>query len=331
MASAAPPSPILLLEHVNLNVQEWTPENEKFYFGALGCARDTRAEGIASNIQKTGGSMRGLVWANIGLQQFHMPIGEPEESTQRIRGTIALAFPDLDAVRGRLRENGFAFEEDPDGGGQGARHGPALALQTPTGQALRLHGCDNGSAGPFAPPGAADAGLLTLPGGHSLGVGMPYMELLCAPGAAAGISRFYAQTLGVPALLEAGRCTVPIGNQAIFFREVEREEDLPAYDGHHIAIYIGKPETGDVAASFTEMYKRCQAAGLVYNNPRFPNFVYDTLEDALRLGEFRVLDLVDPETGRVAYRLEHEIRSLDHPGFSCKALIRRSGEEDERR
>jgi len=32
-----------------------------------------------------------------------------------------------------------------------------------------------------------------------------------------------------------------------------------------------------------------------------------------------VLDLVDPESGAAAYRLEHEIRSLDHPGFSCKA------------
>ena len=27
------------------------------------------------------------------------------------------------------------------------------------------------------------------------------------------------------------------------------------------------------------LLERCQAAGLIYNNPRFPNFIYDTLED----------------------------------------------------
>ena len=177
-------------------------------------------------------------------------------------------------VRRRLRENRFAFEEDPNSGGrwEDERFGPALAVQTPTGQALRLHG----SPGPFAPPGAAEAGLLTLPGGPSLGAGMPYMELLCAPGTAAGIGRFYQQTLGVPTWLEAAdttRCFVPIGNQALIFREVEREEDLPAYDGHHIAIYIGNPETGDVAESFTEMYKRC--SGPFWMHPYLNNYGFD--------------------------------------------------------
>ena len=37
--------------------------------------------------------------------------------------------------------------------------------------------------------------------------------------------------------------------------------------------------------------------------------------------EFRFMKIVDLETGEQIYELEHEIRSLDHPGFSCRVWL----------
>lgn len=195
-----------------------------------------------------------------------------------------------------------------------------MRLKTPTGVDLRAHA----STEPFGPLEAIAAGT-ELPGGSTVGIGLPYVELFCASGAAAAICRFYRQVLGVLAEETDGMCTVPFGRQLLLFREVAGE--LPAYDGHHVAVYVGNIATGDNRDSFAKMYQRCRTEGLVYNNPRFPQLTYDTLEDALRLGEFRILDLVDPETGETAYTLEHEIRSLEHPGFSGRALLKRPSDE----
>ena len=75
---------------------------------------------------------------------------------------------------------------------------------------------------------------------------------------------------------------------------------------------------GAVRAYPSRYIARSTHAGLVWNNPRFPHLTYDRLEDALRHNEFRILDIVDPESGERLYTLEHEVRSLLHPGFSCR-------------
>ena len=36
---------------------------------------------------------------------------------------------------------------------------------------------------------------------------------------------------------------------------------------------------------------------------------------------YRFLHILDIATGEVIYELEHEIRALDHPGFSCRAWL----------
>mmetsp|Transcript_96557 Transcript_96557/g.288221 ORF Transcript_96557/g.288221 Transcript_96557/m.288221 type:complete len:345 (-) Transcript_96557:86-1120(-) len=318
-AFTAAASPLLSLEHVNLNVPAWTPALEKFWFEAMGLARDPRTTAIVNNTISAGGSMKGLVWANIGLQQVHMPVGEQEDSTQQVRGTVGLAFDDLGSLRERLHGHGVDFEED-DGGAVAQWFGPGLRVQSPTGVKLRVHGGGAGGSRRLFGPAEAESGGVALPGGPTLGVGMPYVELLCGLGAAAGICRFYRETLGVHAELADGACRVPIRHQFLLFRETASE--LPAYDGHHVAIYVGDISREDTSTTFSAMYEKCRAAELVFNNPRFPHLRYDTLEDAKRLGEFRILDLIDPESGKVAYTLEHEIRSLEHPGFSCRSLLK---------
>lgn len=314
MASAAE-SPLLLLDHVNLNVERWTPELQAFWFDALGCALDPRARVIFGKIKASGGTARDLVWANIGMQQFHMPIGEPADATQQMpNGVVGLAFSDLAALRRRFSEHGVPCEEVPaDDALQ--PFGPALSVRSPSGVRLRLHAAPSR----FAPAGADEAGI-ALPGGPSAGLGMPYVDFACRAGTAEGIGRFYQQTLGIPVVFGDGFCRVLVQtSQFLLFRETDAE--VPAYDNHHIAIYLGRIETGDANVAFAAAYDRCRRANLVWNNPRFPNLTYDTKELAMGHGEFRVLDLADPSTGVVVYRLEHEIRSLEHPTFNCKGLL----------
>lgn len=266
--------------------------------------------------------MKDLKWVNIGLQQFHMCIGEPEDSVQSMpNGIVGLVFEDLEGVRCRLAENGVPLEVEPGDGRDACGSalqlvGPALRLRSPTGVQIRIHA----GAEWFGPAGAKEAGC-AQPGGPSAGLGMQYIEFMCPLGTSAGIARFYALTMGIPAEDLGGACRVSVSTgQFLLFRETSRE--MPAYDNHHIAIYIGDLARGDATESFSAMYQRCQKAGLVYNNPRFPELTYDTLEDALKRSEFRVLDLVDPDSKGTVYTLEHEIRALTHPGFSCKQLLR---------
>jgi hypothetical protein len=108
-------------------------------------------------------------------------------------------------------------------------------------------------------------------------------------------------------------CRIVIGyHQYIQFTEKARS-DIPflkadskgvsnsivSSEGHHIALY---------ASDFVAMYERARARGLNWDNPRFPQFSYGTLEDALKHNEFRVKDIIDPLTGEKVFELEHEIR-----------------------
>ena len=47
---------------------------------------------------------------------------------------------------------------------------------------------------------------------------------------------------------------------------------------------------------------------------------YGTLADALKHDEFRVKDIAGND-GAIVYELEHEVRTLNHPGFVAKRRI----------
>lgn len=124
--------------------------------------------------------------------------------------------------------------------------------------------------------------------------GISYVELAVPVGTADGIAHFYAEIFQAPTqvdLDEAPVARVLIGtNQELRFRETD--DPIPEYDGHHIAIYV---------ASFSRPYQQLHERGLV------------TQEVARH--QFRFVEIVDPITGRRLFELEHEVRSLRHPGF----------------
>lgn len=240
---------VLALEHVNVTV----PDLEMaalFYVSGLGFTRDPYIDFGQRNM-----------WVNVGAQQFHLPRAEP----QVFRGRVHVAVPDLESLERRLvrvgkRLAGTRFDL--------RRNGDAVEITCPWGNRLCAHGPE------------AFAGVT---------LGIPLIEADVAPGAAAGIARFYRRVMGCPVAESRGEARVRVGaDQTLAFRETDAE--LPAYDGHHIAIYV---------ARFSEPHGWLAERGLV-------------TEESDR-HQYRFQAIVDPDTGETLAELEHEVRSLTHP------------------
>ena len=140
-------------------------------------------------------------------------------------------------------------------------------------------------------PDAARFGTITL--------GIPYVEFEVPPGSTPGITRFYQSFLQAPAEATRGIARVLVANrQHLVFRETDSPQ--PEYDGHHIQVTL---------ADFGGAHARLAKAGLITeeSNP----------------WQYRFLDLTDPQTGAVLFRVEHEVRSMTHPLYA-RLLVNRN-------
>lgn len=132
--------------------------------------------------------------------------------------------------------------------------------------------------------------------------GIPYVEFAVPEGSAQGIANFYETVMGAVSEVRTVRrnpaAVIRMGpDQSLVFRE-DPEESRP-YDGHHIAVYIG---------DFSGPHRRLSGRGLV--------------SEESNEHQYRFKDIVDLETGKVLYELEHEVRSLAHPMFG-RPLVNR--------
>ena len=119
------------------------------------------------------------------------------------------------------------------------------------------------------------------------------------PGAARGIARFYEEILGAHAALEGETAIVSVSAaQRLRFRETARP--LPDYDGHHVQIYV---------SDFSGPHRRLLERGLV------------TEESSEH--QYRFRDLVDLDSGKALFAIEHEVRSLTHPLYA-RPLVNRN-------
>lgn len=247
---------IVELEHVNVTVPDQILATW-FYIVGLGFTRDPYMNVSPMNM-----------WVNIGGQEFHLPTREP----QVIPGHIGLVVPDLKALKERL-----ATIEKPLEGTKfswSAKKDHVVAT-CPWGNEYHA----------FEP--AAEFGDIIL--------GVPYVEFNVRPGTAKGIAKFYEQVLGAsPVTVKNGRGTVAkvaVGHcQELRFRETS--DPIPAYDGHHIAVYVA-----NISASYNFFEER----GLVM--------------EAMRGHQYRFKEIIDPDSGEKLTTLEHEVRSLQHPMF----------------
>lgn len=142
---------------------------------------------------------------------------------------------------------------------------------------------------------AARFGRITL--------GMPYVEFEVAPGSAEGIVRFYREILDAPGALaedEAGphaRISAGAG-QELVYRETDRA--IADYDGHHLQIYI---------ADFAGPHRRLLERKLV------------TEESDQH--QYRFKDILDLDSGKPLFTIEHEVRSTRHPLYA-RPLVNRN-------
>jgi hypothetical protein len=251
---------IVLLEHVNVT-QPDQQLSTLFYVVGLGGTRDPYIMVGVDNM-----------WVNYGRTQVHLPTREP----QVFRGTIGLVVPELAALKARLqrieadlKHTQFSWRE---------RDGHIEAT-CPWGNRWRCH----------AP--SPELGRFEL--------GIAYVEFDVPQGAAEGIARFYREVLKAPAQASAGRAQVQVGStQRLVFAETAKP--LPAYDGHHVAVYI---------ADFSGPYRWLLERGLVS---------METSEH-----EWRFQHIVDPKDAKPLFQIEHEVRSMRHPLYA-RPLVNRN-------
>ena len=135
-----------------------------------------------------------------------------------------------------------------------------------------------------------------------ISLGIPYVEFDVPVGSAKAIAAFYPAIMGTPAQMQNGDGTltrVQMGkNQYMQFRETDVPQ--PAFDGHHVQMYI---------ANFSGPYQKLKARNLI------------SIED--NQYQYRFQDIVDLDTNKVLFTVEHEVRSATHPMY-LRPLINRN-------
>jgi hypothetical protein len=133
-------------------------------------------------------------------------------------------------------------------------------------------------------------------------LGMAYVEFDVPPDNAEAIARFYRDFLGTTASVgedAQGRAAYVAASaeQSLVFREGDGPR--AGFDGHHIQITL---------ADFSGPHRLLRDAGLI------------TEESSQH--QYRFQDIVDPDSGRVIFTVEHEVRSMRHPLYA-RALVNR--------
>jgi hypothetical protein len=136
-----------------------------------------------------------------------------------------------------------------------------------------------------------------------------YVAFDVPPGTARGIARFYESILEAGAAVDGapGSETAVISvsaTQRLRFRETARP--LPDYDGHHVQVYV---------SDFSGPHRRLLERGLV-------------TEESDEY-QYRFRELVDPDSGKALFTIEHEVRSLTHPLYA-RPLVNRNPEQSNR-
>ena len=253
---------ILNMEHINLTVPDQGMA-ALFYVSGLGLTRDPYIDFGTFNM-----------WINCGEQQFHLP----KRDAQKFRGHIGVVVPNLEDLKSR-----FKFIEKPMKGTEHAweEKDDHIQVTCPWGNDIRVYGPDK-----F----------------EGVGLGIPYAEVMVAPGSAEGITRFYTEVFDTPARTvddnEGPRSEVMMGtHQWLTFRETD--DAIPDYDGHHIAIYV---------ANFSRPH------GFLAEK--------ELITEESDQHQYRFQAIVDPDSGETLVELEHEVRSVKHPMLKRNLLNR---------
>ena len=137
-------------------------------------------------------------------------------------------------------------------------------------------------------------------------LGMAYVMFDVPVNSTKGIARFYTEILGAPARLrqfeKAPASHIAVGHhQTLIFREVAGR--ATKYDGHHLQLYVG---------NFSGPYRGLVKRGLI--------------TEESNQHQYRFQDIVDPDSGKRLFSIEHEIRSMTHPLYARPLINRNPGQ-----
>jgi len=240
---------IVNLGHVNVSISDQHVATN-YYVTGLGLTRDPYL--------MTGS---GNMWINVGMSQFHLPMGKPDQ----VRGVVGLVMPDRAALLARLArvkkalaDTRFDFRESND----------CVETVCPWGNRIHVH-----------IPDAERFGRIQL--------GMPYVRFDVRPGTAERIARFYREVLDAPSEVKkngAGpEARVQVGEQQYFyFRETDAPEQ--PYDRHHVQIYL---------VNFSRPYRKLLDLGLITMETNDYEYRF---KDVIDLDSREVLFTIEHET-----------------------------------
>ncbi|CAJ1945942.1 unnamed protein product [Cylindrotheca closterium] len=324
-------SGILWMEHINLIVGDLDLA-AAFYLDFLGFSRDPT---------------KSFTHLNLGQQQFHLAVPKtPEESVHTIAGSIGLTVPDLQSVIDRIPQAQEVLQEKTQFEilKTNLEEG-YLTLQGPWGNKFHIYDLQHDSTYAGASSSSLSQSTRKMEqlhdwggthGSHRMAVrqqpGIRYLELICQKGTSRAIGDFYQQMLhshGIHSFeklkqnqsidMDTDGIALSVG-PGVHIMFVEQQEEaapefydswMKAMQGIHICVYV---------EDFHGLYQRLAAKHLIWTNPRFEYLdSCDTWEQAKRSRTLRFRYILDLETKKPIYELEHETRPLLH-GQYMKSL-----------
>lgn len=134
-------------------------------------------------------------------------------------------------------------------------------------------------------------------------LGMAYVEFDVPTSAAQGVAEFYRRVFATMATVDSSNASpaahVSVGmGQELVFRETEAE--LAPYDGHHIQVYVAN-----------------------FSGPHRQLLERDLVTEESNQHQYRFKDIIDPESGKKLFEIEHEVRSMRNPLYA-RPLVNRN-------
>jgi hypothetical protein len=240
---------IVNIGHVNVCIDDQHVAT-RYYVTGLGLTRDPFLNTGAGNM-----------WINVGMSQFHLPMGTPEV----LRGVTGLVIPDREALLDRLTQarkglagTKFDFRESND----------CIETVCPWGNRINVHTPDEEQFG-------------------RIQLGMPYVRFDVRPSTVERIAQFYREVMHAPSeVLKNGsgpQARVQVGeNQYFYFRETDAAE--APRDNHHVQIYL---------SNFSGPHRRLKELGLITMETNKYEYRF---EDLIDLDSREVLFTVEHET-----------------------------------
>jgi hypothetical protein len=133
-------------------------------------------------------------------------------------------------------------------------------------------------------------------------LGMSYNQFNVPVGTVKGIAKFYREIMGADVAMgrwdKAPAARVCAGHrQELIFSETKKK--IPEFDGHHLQIYI---------ANFSGPYQKLLDRGLIVQESN--------------QHQYRFIDIVDPDDGKLLFKLDHEVRAMTHPLYGRSKVNR---------